>query len=455
MKEKKVTGRRMLAFVLTVCMILSLMPAGMSFAAESAEKIYAAAYQNAAGIQDTTLPETIMADGVEKTVTWSIRSSKFAVPYETVTVNGSTEDGDTVSAQVEVIPAKENPLVYFVDVSRDGGADKESKAFDSVKVLADDSLKNTVPDQAYTEASGWGRKSGTFNTKGVGSLDVTDKYQTGMYGKNDSVNSLSWQVELEAGEYTVTAGFIEWWQNSRTMQIVANGVSSANIVLSGTNMEKKTGEVNFTVSEDGPVTVEIKNPNGGQAPVVSWFAIAKGKVTIPEIGKETEIVIKGSDVEAAAQNKNGLTYKGYGLLSGNSTSDLLMDYKQESPEKYQELLEVLFCGEHPLLDHVKVEMGNDGNNSTGADSCTMRFEDEEADASRSPGFQLAADAKAVNPEVKVSFLRWEMPAWVQSKWNSDKTGAGYEAMYKWYKETIFDAYEKYGYVVDYVYPDKN
>ena len=50
MKEKKVTGRRMLAFVLTVCMILSLMPAGMSFAAESAEKIYAAAYQNAAGI---------------------------------------------------------------------------------------------------------------------------------------------------------------------------------------------------------------------------------------------------------------------------------------------------------------------------------------------------------------------------------------------------------------------
>ncbi len=48
-----------------------------------------------------------------------------------------------------------------------------------------------------------------------------------------------------------------------------------------------------------------------------------------------------------------------------------------------------------------------------------------------------------------------MPVWVQSKWNSDRTGAGYEAVYKWYKETIFDAYEKYGYVVDYVSPDKN
>ena len=455
MKRNKVTGKRLLAFVLSVCMILSLMPAGVGFAAEITEKIYAAAYQNAAGIQDTTLPETVMVDGISKAVTWSIRSSKISVPYETVTVSGSTEDGDTVSAQVEVIPAKDNSLVYFVDVSRDGQADKESRAFESVKALAGSSLKNTVPDQAYTEESGWGRKSGVFNTKGVGNLDVTDKYQTGMYGSNNSVNSLTWQLYLEAGEYTMTAGFIEWWQNSRTMQIVANGTASSNITLSGTNMEKKTGEVNFTVSQDGPVTVEVRNPNGGQAPVISWFAVAKGKVTTPEIGAETEVVVKGGDVETAAQNKNGLTYKGYGLLSGNSTSDLLMDYKQESPEKYQELLEVLFGGEHPLLNHVKVEMGNDGNNSTGADSCTMRFEDEEADASRSPGFQLAADAKAVNPRVKVSFLRWEMPAWVQSKWNSDRTGAGYEAIYKWYKETIFDAYEKYGYVVDYVDPDKN
>ena len=61
-------------------------------------------------------------------------------------------------------------------------------------------------------------------------------------------------------------------------------------------------------------------------------------------------------------------------------------------------------GEHPLMNHVKVEMGNDGNNSTGADSCTMRDEKEEADASRSPGFLLAADAKKINSQVKVSVL---------------------------------------------------
>lgn len=168
-----------------------------------------------------------------------------------------------------------------------------------------------------------------------------------------------------------------------------------------------------------------------------------------------KITIKAADVEKAVANKNGLTYKGFGMLNGNSTSNLLLDYKTSAPEKYNEMMEYLFGGENPLFTHIKMEMGNDGNNSTGAEACTMRYENEEADVSRSPGFVMVADAKAINPDVKVSFLRWCMPNWVKSKWNSDRTGAGYEAMYKWYSETIFDAYEKYGYVVDMVNPDVN
>lgn len=170
------------------------------------------------------------------------------------------------------------------------------------------------------------------------------------------------------------------------------------------------------------------------------------------------VTIKGSDVTAAAGNINGLTYKGFGMLNGNSTSNLLLDYKYENPEKYNEMMQYLFGGEYPLFTHIKMEMGNDGNNSTGAEACTMRYEDEEADASRSPGFVMAADAKKINPDVKISVLRWELPKWVADKNpNSAKLseGAGYEAAYKWYKETIFDAYEKYGYMIDFISPDKN
>ncbi len=166
------------------------------------------------------------------------------------------------------------------------------------------------------------------------------------------------------------------------------------------------------------------------------------------------VTIKGSDVQAAVGKANGLSYKGFGMLNGNSTSNLLLDYKYENPEKYQEMMQYLFGGKYPLFTHIKMEMGNDGNNSTGAEACTMRYENEEADASRSPGFVMAADAKKINPNVKVSILRWEMPKWVASKeWSS--SGGGYEAAYKWYKETVFDAYEKYGYMVDFINPDKN
>ena len=168
-----------------------------------------------------------------------------------------------------------------------------------------------------------------------------------------------------------------------------------------------------------------------------------------------DVAINGSDVDAAAENINGLTYKGWGMLNGNSTSNLLLDYKSENPEQYWEMMEYLFGGEYPLFTHIKMEMGNDGNNSTGAEACTMRSEDEEADASRSPGFAMAADAKKINPDVKVSILRWGMPSWVQDKWNNNVDNQGYEAMYTWYRETIFDAYEKYGYVVDFVNPDTN
>ncbi|MCI8489168.1 MAG: hypothetical protein HFJ04_02770 [Lachnospiraceae bacterium] len=196
------------------------------------------------------------------------------------------------------------------------------------------------------------------------------------------------------------------------------------------------------------------NPDTPRQPEVD-AAASKLLSEISKSNPET-ILIKGSDIDNAAKNMNGLTYKGFGMLNGNSTSNLLLEYKDKAPDKYNEMMQYLFDGDYPLFTHIKMEMGNDGNNSTGAEACTMRYEDEEADASRSPGFVMAADAKKINPAVKISILRWGMPKWVADKWNGeDQKGAGYEAVYKWYKETIFDAYEKYDYVVDFVNPDVN
>ena len=145
------------------------------------------------------------------------------------------------------------------------------------------------------------------------------------------------------------------------------------------------------------------------------MALAAGVTAAPAAHSADDpvnVVVDGDDVHA--DNVNGLTYKGLGLLSCNSTSNLLMDYKAEHPDRYWQLIRVLFGGKSPLINHVKVEMGSDTNTSTGSDPATMRTRDELADASRSPGFQLAADAKTVNPKLKVSILRWVMPQLVQT-----------------------------------------
>jgi len=157
----------------------------------------------------------------------------------------------------------------------------------------------------------------------------------------------------------------------------------------------------------------------------------------------TNVTLDGNNV--AATNVNGLTFKGFGVLSANGTSAVLMDYKSQHPDAYATLLQVLFGGSHPIMTHVKIEMGNDRNNSTGPDPATMRLETEAANVRRAPGFQLAADAKKLNPSLKVSILRWNAPGWVSS---NDK-------IYTWFKSTILAAYRTYGFMVDYVNPGVN
>ena len=178
------------------------------------------------------------------------------------------------------------------------------------------------------------------------------------------------------------------------------------------------------------------------------FVVSEGGTAYAKVTDPVEVTVKGADVAKAAKNQNGLTFKGFGVLSGNSTSSLLMDYKAQNPEAYWKMIEVLFGGTNPIMNTVKVEMGNDRNTSTGPDPAVMRTADEYPDVAREPGFQLAADALKVNPNVKVSILRWKYPKWVGSDSN-------YDNIYKWYKNTILAVYRQYGYMIDSVNPHIN
>lgn len=164
-----------------------------------------------------------------------------------------------------------------------------------------------------------------------------------------------------------------------------------------------------------------------------------------------EILVDGDVVDPVN------TFKGFGAVTCNNTSRLLMDYKEEHPDKYWEIMELLFHTEKGAgLNHIKVEMGGDVNSSSGTEPATMRSPEEEADVLRGAGWHFAADAKLINPDITVEILRWGEPKWTQE-------GIGYEtdenpkheARYQWYKQTIDAVFDEYGYKIDYVSPGQN
>lgn len=142
-------------------------------------------------------------------------------------------------------------------------------------------------------------------------------------------------------------------------------------------------------------------------------------------------------------------FRGTGMVSANNSSRLLLDYKRCYPDTYEKLLRLIFTDEGLCVNHLKIELGSDINSSSGTEPCTKRFEDEKADTSRGAGFILAHDAKKVNPDLTLDMLRWSEPRWVT---DSEDTFA---ARYKWYKETLNDAYERYGLKFDYVSTSQN
>ncbi|EEI71690.1 hypothetical protein HMPREF0496_1109, partial [Lentilactobacillus hilgardii ATCC 27305] len=163
-----------------------------------------------------------------------------------------------------------------------------------------------------------------------------------------------------------------------------------------------------------------------------------------------DVTIDGKNVDTNPAN----TYKGFGMVSANGTSRLLLDYKAEHPAQYWQIMKDLFDPQTGALNFIKVEMGADVNTSTASTPATMRSENESANTLRGWDWHIVADAKKINPGLQVDMLHWSEPKWV-----SDKKSAGqdayYVARYKWIKETLTSVYKTYGIKLNDVSADKN
>ncbi|MBQ8012119.1 MAG: glycosyl hydrolase family 59 [Oscillospiraceae bacterium] len=173
--------------------------------------------------------------------------------------------------------------------------------------------------------------------------------------------------------------------------------------------------------------------------------------TNPLAIKPSEIIVDGSTI-----NENpAAAFRGLGCVTGNGSSRLLMDYKKNFPEVYEEILRQLFAPNYGAgLTHIKVEFGADINSSSGTEPCVKRTAEEVPDVTRGAGFMLAADAKRINPQVTADLLRWGEPHWVTEAFRESKE-AGFAARYRWFYETLAAAYITYGLTFDYISPDAN
>ena len=119
----------------------------------------------------------------------------------------------------------------------------------------------------------WGYVDDGVNVKA--GTDPSDKYSTGLWA--GSGKTIRYRLPLQPGDYVLSAGFNEWWGQSRPMtESVTVGdqtVTGSPVNLSGSS-SRVTGTVEFTVTEPTTVTYTVAK-NGSQDPVISWIAVAQ------------------------------------------------------------------------------------------------------------------------------------------------------------------------------------
>ncbi|GAF65484.1 putative glcosyl hydrase [Bacillus sp. TS-2] len=196
--------------------------------------------------------------------------------------------------------------------------------------------------------------------------------------------------------------------------------------------------------EDQDVSITVTISEGTESVTREFmFTVLKHESREDDL---STIVIDGEDIDEYNR------FKGFGTVTANNTSRLMLDYKEEHPSAYWEIMNELFNPETGAgLTHVKVELGADVDSSSGTEPATMRYPDESANVIRGAGFQFAADAKSINPNISTEILRWGEPRWT---WEG-AANQEYEARYQWYKQTIDAVNEEYGFKLDYVGVSQN
>lgn len=147
-------------------------------------------------------------------------------------------------------------------------------------------------------------------------------------------------------------------------------------------------------------------------------ALAMCAFTVRPAGEQPiRIILNGKDT--------GKMFEGIGAASGGgAVSRLLINYPE--PQRSQ-ILDYFFKPNYGAsLQHLKVEIGGDGNSTEGSEPSHMHRANDE---NYSRGFEwwVMKEAKKRNPNIKLHVLAWDFPAWVKEV--NSQTAADYLVKY--------------------------
>lgn len=248
---------------------------------------------------------------------------------EKVTEETVVSDSIILYAQWEKSTKAEDVPVYFVDC----GANAFSAEGKAYRKDYTDTLKNTVPDQAYSETSGWGFTNPASEVEANGSGDAYTTIRNFKAGNNQK--TMTYKFALDAGTYEVVTGFYDPWAqwagDDRHAKITVADEAGTELAvhedhkISGSK-DSVTLE-NITLSEAGNVTVNLSplkkvDSNIDSCDVlVSFIVIVKKAAEQPDIPKtDTKAGLKAAIDLAKTLKADDYTAASYKALSDTIAS---------------------------------------------------------------------------------------------------------------------------------------
>ena len=237
------------------------------------------------------LPETISVNTsknntIDAKITWDTEGLDLTSASEvTGTIDGQ---GYEVTLPIKFVDPN---MAWYIDCNDNEVGHTSYKTMDS---YAD--LFNEVPDQKYDGT--WGRLGdyGAYNNSD------DDPWAYGWYAYKDQ--SIEYTVPLEAGDYTLTFGFKEWWNQSRPMSVYAV-TDEGEILLGNTNAKNGNNNWNtpvysYSLDKATDVTFSVRK-NGGPDPVLSFIRVQKN-LSLDEL-KSQMTKAQAIDVSGYSENK--------------------------------------------------------------------------------------------------------------------------------------------------------